>query len=204
MSSFPILVKSIFLLVSSLGQADYQQKPAEPQKHEPQQKEPQKQVEDSWLVSTSATVEAIDHKTRMVTIRGPQGNTSTFKVGDSVKNLDQVKVGDRVTVDYYQSLAVQVIKVGSAESSEEQVVESAAPGEEPGMAAAKKVTVVATVEAIDHAAPSITLKDEKGNVTTVKVRHPERLKLVKVGDTLKITYREAVAVAVEPPPKTAK
>ena len=60
------------------------------------------------------------------------------------------------------------------------------------------------VERIDYEAPSITLKDSAGNLTTVRVRHPERLKLVKVGDTLKITYQEALAVAVEPPAKTAK
>ena len=106
--------------------------------------------------------------------------------------------GDRITVDYYQSLAMEVVKVGTAQSGQESVVDTAEPGEKPAIATAKKTTIVATIEAIDRAAPSITLKDSKGNVTKVKVRHPERLKLVKVGDTLKITYREAIAVAVEP------
>jgi hypothetical protein len=189
MLTFPMLMKSLVLLVSS-----FRQDPPESQ----QPSEPQKKVEESALISTHATVEAIDHKTRVVTVKGPEGNTSTFRVDDSVKNLDQVKVGDRITVDYYQSLAMEVVKVGTAQSGQESVVDTAEPGEKPAIATAKKTTIVATIEAIDRAAPSITLKDSKGNVTKVKVRHPERLKLVKVGDTLKITYREAIAVAVEP------
>jgi hypothetical protein len=169
------------------------------QKSEPQQP----QIQESRMISTSATVEAINQETRMVTVRGPHGNTCTFKADDSIKNLGQVKVGDRVVVDYYESVAVQVIKPGTAESGQEMVVESAQPGEEPAGAAAEKTTIIATVECIDRAAPSITLKDSEGNETTVRVRHPERLKLVKVGDTLKITLQQAVAVAVRPPPDSA-
>ena len=194
MLSFPMLLKSVFLLVSCFGQD-----PSEPQ----QPSEQPKKVEDSRLVSTRATVEAIDYKTRKVTLRGPEGNTTSFKVDDSVKNLDQVKVGDQVTVDYYQSLAIQVVKMGTSESGQESVVERAEPGEKPAIAGAKQTTVMATVEAIDYSAPSITLKDKSGTLTKVKVRHPERLKLVKVGDTLKITFLEAVAIAVQPPAKEA-
>jgi hypothetical protein len=35
-------------------------------------------------VDISATVEALDLKTRMVTLRGPKGNSVTMKVGDTV------------------------------------------------------------------------------------------------------------------------
>jgi len=190
MLSIPIL-----LLASLLGQESSDPK---------QQSEDQKAIQDSSLISTSATVEAIDHKTRRVTLRGPEGRSSTFKVDKSVQNLDQVHGGDRVTVDYYESLAIEIVKVGTAQSGQESMVESAEPGEKPAVASAKETTIVATVEAIDRRAPSITLKDSKGKLTKVKVRHPERLKLVRVGDTLKITYTEAVAVAVEPPTKETR
>jgi hypothetical protein len=159
-------------------------------------------VEESRTVSTIATVVAIDHKSREVTIKAPHGDTFTFHAGDSVKNLDQVKVGDRIVVDYYESLAIQVVKPGPAGSGQETVVEKAEPGETPAGAAAEKTTFVATVESIDRAAPSITLATSDGKVATFRVRHPERLNLVKVGDTLRITFKEAVAVAVEPAAKS--
>jgi hypothetical protein len=155
-------------------------------------------------ISMIAKVEAINHETRKVTLRGPEGNTVTFKVDKSVKNLDQVNAGDQIVVHYYESVAVEVIQPGSEKSGQERVVESSEPGEKPAGASLEKTTVVATVEAINRMTPSITLKDSAGKVHTIKVRHPERLKLVKIGDTLKITFWEAVAMAVEPAPKSAR
>src|SRR5512135_1538941 len=46
--------------------------------------------------SVTATVEAIDQKTREVTLKGPKGNTITFTAGPEVKNLAQVQKGDQV------------------------------------------------------------------------------------------------------------
>jgi hypothetical protein len=155
------------------------------------------------MISTVATVEALDRDTRMITLRNPRGNVSTFEVGDAVKNLDKVKVGDQVVVDYYESLAIEVVKPNTAAAGKETVVDTAEPGEKPAGTLTHKTTMIATVEQIDHAAPSITLRASDGSLKTVKVRHPERLNLVKVGDTLKITYQLAVAVSVEPAAKAA-
>jgi len=155
-------------------------------------------VRDSMLSSTSAIVEALDQESRMITLRGPTGTRMSFKVGDRVKNLHKIKVGDRVVVDYYESLAIQVVKPGTTGDQRETVVDSAEPGEKPAGAVVEKTTLVATIEQIDRSVPSITLRDQDGNLCTVRVRHPERLSLVKVGDTLRITYVQAVAVSVEP------
>ena len=67
-------------------------------------------IEDSVLVSITASVEAIDHKTREVTLKGPLGNTVTFTVDQRVKRLNEVKVGDLVEADYYVSVAAEVRK----------------------------------------------------------------------------------------------
>ena len=45
---------------------------------------------------------------------------------------------------------------------------------------------------------TITLKGQDGVVTTVAVRHPDRLAGLKVGDLLWISYSQALAVSVEP------
>ena len=155
-------------------------------------------VQESKLSSMSATVEALDQESRNITLRGPSGTRTSFKVGDRVKNLHKVRVGDRVVVDYYESLAIQVVKPGTSGDKSETIVDSAEPGETPAGSVTEKTTMIATIEQIDRSVPSITLRDQDGKSHTVRVRHPERLKLVKVGDTLKITYRQAVAVSVEP------
>ena len=42
-----------------------------------------------------ATVEAVDAAKRQVTLKGPKGNVVPLTVGPDVRNLAQVKVGDR-------------------------------------------------------------------------------------------------------------
>lgn len=60
----------------------------------------------------SATVEAIDHDTREVTLRGPRGDTRTVTVDPRVERLRDVKVGDEVVVRHTEALAL-VVKKGS-------------------------------------------------------------------------------------------
>ncbi|RPH50288.1 MAG: hypothetical protein EHM91_02190 [Planctomycetota bacterium] len=177
---------------------------AQDEKKTQDRKEQAPSVRDSRLISSSATVEAIDHKKRMITLRGPQGDKITFRVDDQVKNLPQVKVGDKIVVDYLETIAIQVVKPGESEAEQETVVESAEPGEKPAVAVVEKTSVTATIEKIDRTMPSITLRIPDGTLVTLKVRHPERLKLVKIGDELKITFEKAVVVAVEPATKSAR
>jgi Cu/Ag efflux protein CusF len=158
-------------------------------------------VETQNVVKMTARVVAIDHKTRMVTLRGPEGDPVTFKVDDAVRNLDQVKKGDQVVASYYESIAIRVHKPGEAEPgvSTSDASERAALGAMPGAATAQTTSVTARVTKIDKSKPSITLKGPKGKLVTVKVRDPARLDKVKVGDLLQITYTQAVAIAVEKP-----
>src|SRR5262245_58288245 len=66
----------------------------------------------SDVVTASATVEAIDQKSRMVTLKRADGERVRFRVSDEVKNLAQVKKGDQVTVTYYESVALRLRKPG--------------------------------------------------------------------------------------------
>ena len=77
----------------------------------------------------------------------------------------------------------------------------AKPGEKPGGAVGQRVTFTATIEAIDLAKGTVTLKGPQGNSQTIKARNPANLKKVKVGDVVDITYTEAVAIEVEAAPK---
>ena len=58
----------------------------------------------------TAKVEAIDPQKRTVTLRGPQGNAVTLKVGEQVKKFDQVKAGDEVVVRHTEAVAIAVQK----------------------------------------------------------------------------------------------
>lgn len=56
----------------------------------------------------SGRIEAIDLKNRYVALRGPDNNTQALQVGDDVK-LDELQVGDRITVAYTQALALEMV-----------------------------------------------------------------------------------------------
>jgi hypothetical protein len=155
------------------------------------------------LVSVTAKVKAINHKTRMVTLQRPDGSVIKFKAGDEVRNLPQVKVGDEVTATYYESLAYEVKKPGDATpgAAVAQGLERAKLGEKPGGAAGQVTAITATIAAIDKGAGTVTLRTPDGETRTIKARNPDNLNRVSVGDLVEITYTQALAISVETPKK---
>jgi len=147
-------------------------------------------------VTVTATVTAIDQKTRAVSIKTTDGKEYSFIAGDDVKNLSQVAVGDVVTATYTEALLYEVKSGGTTGASQTMATERAG-ADKPGGVIGQKTTVTVVITAIDSATPSVTFKGPAGNVRTIKVQQPEKLKGVKVGDTVDITYVESVAVSVE-------
>ena len=151
----------------------------------------------------AAVVEAINVQNRIVTLRSLTRDASVvMEVGDEVRNLDQVKVGDRVVVEFLEAMAIDLKKGGgmTPSASAGGAAARAKRGEMPAAVVGGALQVVATILAIDADEPSVTLRGPEGNVIEVLVRHPEKLAQVDVGDQVVITYKRAVAVAVTPSP----
>jgi len=134
-------------------------------------------------------------------VKGPKRSV-TVQVRDP-KKLEAIKVGDPVVAKYYEALAFEVKKPGTATPgvTAEQGVATSTPGQTPAGAVAQQLTVTATIVAIDKAAHTVTIKGPEGNTETVKARDPKNLAAVKVGDLVEITYTRALAIALD---KTAK
>jgi hypothetical protein len=60
-------------------------------------------------VTVTATVEKIDKKNMVATLRGPEGKVVDVKVRNP-KNLENVNVGDQVDITYTEAVAVSVEK----------------------------------------------------------------------------------------------
>jgi len=160
------------------------------------------EVKRENVVTLTGMVEAVDLAKRVVTIKGSKGRTVELKVGEEAKNLDQVKVGDKVVAKYYESIAFRMKKPGEAEGvTAEQAVGAAKPGEVPAAVIANQVTVTATIEDISPKKTYVTLKGQEGKTFDVKVKDPKNLQKVKVGDQVIITYTEAFAIALDKPEK---
>jgi len=144
-----------------------------------------------------ATVTKINHQTREVTVKTDDGREFSFVADPAVKNLAQVNVGDVVTATYAEALAYEVKKGGTPDATQTVAGGTAAAGKKPAAAVANQVTVTVQITAIDPATPSVTFKGPQGNTRTIKVRDPEKLKGVSVGDTVVLTYTEALAIKVD-------
>ncbi len=156
---------------------------------------------ESVLVSVTASVEAIDHTNREVVLKGPLGNKVTFIVDQRVKRLGEVKVGDLVQADYYISAVAELRKPTSDEKENPLVLlatSARAPaGTSPAGGALRCYRAVTTVEGLDRPTQTITVKGPRGNYLTARVAEPSRLTEMRIGDTIVVTYTEALAISLE-------
>lgn len=149
-------------------------------------------------VQLQGKVKSVDKKTRAVVVVGPNGNEILFNLSDEVRNFDQIKVGDLVTLTYAQALVLELRKVandGIRVRVDKEETLTAKPGDKPGMAVEKSVRVIANVVAVNPKAQTVTLRGPKRTLE-LSVKDPAMLKNVKVGDQVEGLYTEAVALTV--------
>ena len=156
------------------------------------------------LVSITANIEAIDPAKREVTLKGPLGNTVTVAVDEQVKRLNEFKVGDHVTAEYFVAVAGELREPTAEEKASPLVVEEGAaraPQETaPAAGGLRQIKAVTTVEGIDLPTQTVTLKGPRGNYVTVRAQDPENLKKLRLGDTVVVTYTQALAVSLQKAP----
>ena len=160
-------------------------------------------INEGDVSTVTATVEAIDSGNRLLTLRGEKGEVTTIRVPDSVERFSAIKVGDKVTARYVESVAVQVRRPGEAKappvSAEAAVVRR--PGEKPGATISQQYDARVKVETIDTKTPSLAVKTADGNTLSFRVQDPKKLEGLKVGDEIEVTYTEALMITVDPPKK---
>jgi hypothetical protein len=160
--------------------------------------EEMKSIKETESVTVKATIEAIDKATRMVTLKGPKGNSVALHADESVKRFNDLKVGDEVTATYSESVAVSVRKPGEAAPAKKSESVTARPGK-PGATATVQQTITVSVEEIDRPAKTVTVKGPEGGVHIFRVRDLKNLQGVKVGDRVDISFTQALLLKVDPP-----
>ena len=156
-------------------------------------------ISSSVAMVVTSKVEAIDHKTRVVTLKGEDGQSVTFTAGPEARNLDQVSVGDTVTAEYVQNISIQVLAAKDAEAGAAQVAAAVRTkeGEMPGMAVVGSQVEVSVVEEINIEANTFKLKGPDGVINEFTARDPANLKKAAVGDVVVMSYTQALAISVE-------
>lgn len=154
--------------------------------------------------SGSARVTAIDPATRTVALTLADGRTDSYKVGDAVQNLGQVRVGDTIEGTYEDRLSFVLSGPDTATPRDRDLAAAvrAAPGQAPAAAAAREAIVSWTVVSTNVAANTISLVNPAGGqIRTFDVRTPQgraELPRVKPGDKLTAISAELLVVTVTP------
>jgi len=160
--------------------------------------------EDSVLVYTTAKVEAIDHATREITLKNDLGSVVTFTVDKRVKRLDEIQEGDEVTAAYYISVAGELRPPTEEEKQSPIAIRAgsarAPKGTQPAAGELRTLRVVTTVAGLDLPTQTVTLTGPMGNYATVRAKSLDNLKKLHLGDTIMVTYTEALAIAVDKVP----
>jgi hypothetical protein len=113
-------------------------------------------------VSRSATITAINHTTRVVTLKDAQGNVEDVLCGPGITRFNELKVGDVVTFSYHAAVVYQIVKPGekSAAAAGADVVRG--QGAKPSGAVTQQQKARVTIESVDAAGPSVTVRTANG------------------------------------------
>ncbi len=148
----------------------------------------------------TATVEAIDPATRMVTLKNAQGETKSIHLGKAAINFDKIAVGDKVRATLAEEVAVDISKGGAPPSADESSAVVLAPkGAKPGMLIADTDQITGKVQSIDADKRTITFAQADGTPKTVKAGQKVNLSDLKPGDDITARVTQALAIVVEKP-----
>jgi hypothetical protein len=159
------------------------------------------QVGSTSHVAIEGQVIALDQAARTVTVRGPDGNEQTFKVSADVRNFGQIKAGDMIDVDITHSVLLELRAAEDLSTSSAVSVARAPLGDKPAAIGVERNYVTAKIVAIDKKHYTVTMVGPKGHQEVFQVKDPDmRADLVKlkVGQVIRATFTDAVAVAVTP------
>ena len=160
-------------------------------------------VTDNLFQLYEGTVTKIDKKTRTIFFKNSEGE-SKFVAGPEIKNFDQIKTGDRLSVTYEIAVAIELIKTksdGIRSKVETSTELTSKPGEKPTRTISNTTTIIADIINVDRAKKLVSVKGPSGKVTVVTVKNPLLLADVNVGEQVRVIYFDAMAGSITTPKK---
>ncbi len=153
------------------------------------------------VMTMEAEVVDIDLETREVSLQSPTGEIVTVKASEQIVKLEDVAVGDVLVATYIAALEGELREPTEEELAEPWVaMDKAAVSDDidhPGVGEARVIRAVTTVEGMNRALGTVTLKDSRGKLHLIGDVEPEKMEGVSLGDTIVVIYKEAVALTLE-------
>jgi hypothetical protein len=150
--------------------------------------------------SAIATVQSVDASSRVVVLRRPDGSLINYECGPEVLNFGQIRVGDHVTAQVADAVAIVLLKGGVPPSAGAASVVVRAPlGAKPAAKMVDTVGFTAKVVSVDKMNHEVTLRMVDGSSQTVKVGPDIKLSHVKAGDDVGVRLTRAFMIEVTTP-----
>jgi hypothetical protein len=148
-------------------------------------------------VTTKATVIVLDRDTRRITLQEEDGDEHAMVAGPEIRNFDQIEVGDTVTTEYSVEIRVHVRKPGEPPAGAASSLEAAPLGQKPGGRMTERTEIIATIDDIDYAQRTVTLRNPEGKTRLIVVNDRVKdLDRFKKGDEIAIRHTEVLAISV--------
>ncbi len=156
-------------------------------------------IEVTTITGTSK-VTAVDPTNRTLTLVNPEGATNTYKLGDGVRNFDQIKVGDEVKTTLLESLAVAVRESKLPPGATETDTVALEPkGAMPGVVIARTKELTAKIQAVDKTNRTVTIEGSAGFERPIKVGPKVNLDELQKGEDVTLRVTQGMAIRVEKP-----
>jgi len=161
-----------------------------------------KRVELSDDITATAQVVAIAPAERVVTLRREDGVQFDVKCGESVRNFEQIAVGDTLRVRYKATLSAE--RMAAGEKAEPAVAALAAgrakKGEKPGAGMGMGLSLRVKIESIDREHDIVVFSLASGELIAHRLRTAQGREFVaglKVGEVVQLDYSEVMAITVD-------
>ncbi len=157
-------------------------------------------AERSESVSLEGTIESILPEERLFKVRGDRGSV-VFRAGPQVVNFGEMEVGDKIALEYQQSVAVGMADPADPGTALGEVVAGAAvEGERPAGAVIGSGSTVVEFLSYDKPTESVVIRLNDGTIERVSV--PKEMRQFAAarqsGDRVAVAVDRALAIAVTP------
>jgi hypothetical protein len=146
----------------------------------------------------SGKVVVINRETRLMTLETADGVFEVLRIPPQVERIDQIKVGNTVTISETEAVLVDLEKgkdAGSMGAIAETAVERD-PGKKPAGTMVDKLTLYGKVLEVDKAKSQVTVQGPNRTVT-LRVENPALLTDLAPGDGVVATYVRIITGKVE-------
>jgi Cu/Ag efflux protein CusF len=159
---------------------------------------------DAIKMNATVTVEKVDLADREVTLKTDRGSSFKVVAPAEVPDLDKLKQGDKVNVQYYSTMTLALDRMAEKPGVATGKTVMRVPGPLPTGVATRRITATLEVMNVDKAKNLVTLRGPDNEVDTVHVTDPTlqaELPRLKKGDKVRADYTAAIAISMTRPTK---